>query len=168
MKDTLAARHAQWQELQLLEPPFFIKNGVVPPLSEYKKKGQSNATKAGVGDVVQGVPGCTGQYVGRARVILDPTEPGDLEPGDVLIAPNTDPAWTPLFMSCGAVVVNVGAAISHAISAAPRSPRSASSDASASACAARRPELASCWGSLSTASCSFFVVFFVVVEIKMS
>ena len=115
MKDTLAARHAQWQELQLLEPPFFIKNGVVPPLSEYKKKGQSNATKADVGDVVQGVPGCTGQYVGRARVILDPTEPGDLEPGDVLIAPNTDPAWTPLFMSCGAVVVNVGAAISHAI-----------------------------------------------------
>jgi pyruvate,water dikinase len=115
MKDTLAARHAQWQELQLLEPPFFIKNGVVPPLSEYKKKGQSNAAKAVVGDVVQGVPGCTGQYVGRARVILDPTEPGDLEPGDVLIAPNTDPAWTPLFMSCGAGVVNVGAAISHAI-----------------------------------------------------
>ena len=115
MKDTLAARHAQWQELQLLEPPFFIKNGIVPPLSEYKKKGQSNAAKAGVGEVVQGVPGCTGQYVGRARVILDPTEPGDLEPGDVLIAPNTDPAWTPLFMSCGAVVVNVGAAISHAI-----------------------------------------------------
>ncbi|MDA2966372.1 MAG: PEP-utilizing enzyme [Actinomycetota bacterium] len=115
MKDTLAARHAQWQELQLLEPPFFIKNGIVPPLSEYKKKGQSNAAKAVVGDVVQGVPGCTGQYVGRARVILDPTEPGDLEPGDVLIAPNTDPAWTPLFMSCGAVVVNVGAAISHAI-----------------------------------------------------
>ena len=115
MKDTLAERHAQWQELQLLEPPFFIKNGVVPPLSEYKKKGQSSAAKAGVGEVVQGVPGCTGQYVGRARVILDPTEPGDLEPGDVLIAPNTDPAWTPLFMSCGAVVVNVGAAISHAI-----------------------------------------------------
>jgi pyruvate,water dikinase len=115
MTDTLAARYAQWQELQLLEPPFFIKNGIVPPLSEYKKKGQSNAAKAVVGEVVQGVPGCTGQYVGRARVILDPTEPGDLEPGDVLIAPNTDPAWTPLFMSCGAVVVNVGAAISHAI-----------------------------------------------------
>ena len=38
-----------------------------------------------------------------------------IEPGDVLVAPNTDPAWTPLFMACGAVVVNVGAAISHAI-----------------------------------------------------
>ncbi len=53
--------------------------------------------------------------MGRARVILDPSDPRELEPGDVLIAPNTDPAWTPLFMACGAVVVNVGAAISHAI-----------------------------------------------------
>ena len=111
----LAERYVQWQQLQALEPPFFIKNGVVPPLSSYAKKGESSVAKAGAGDTVQGVPGCPGKYVGRARVILDPTEPGDLEPGDVLIAPNTDPAWTPLFMPCGAVVVNVGAAISHAI-----------------------------------------------------
>lgn len=112
---TLADRHAQWLHIQTLEPPFFIKNGVVPPLGSYPNKGTSTATVARVGDVVQGVPGCTGKYVGRARVILDPTAPGDLEPGDVLVAPNTDPAWTPLFMTCGAVVVNVGAAISHAI-----------------------------------------------------
>lgn len=112
---TLADRHAEWQQIQTLEPPFFIKNGVVPPLTSYAKKGTSTAARASVGDVVQGVPGCPGSYVGRARVILDPTDPRDLEPGDVLVAPNTDPAWTPLFMACGAVVVNVGAAISHAI-----------------------------------------------------
>jgi pyruvate,water dikinase len=115
MKATLAERHARWEHLQTLEPPFFIKNGVVPPLSSYSKKGTSSAARAAAGEVVQGVPGCPGRYRGRARVILDPTEPGDLEPGDVLVAPNTDPAWTPLFMTCGAVVVNVGAAISHAI-----------------------------------------------------
>ena len=112
---TLASRYADWQQLQTLEPPFFIKNGVVPPLSKYAKKGVSDAARAVDGDVVQGVPGCPGSYVGRARVILDPSDPRDLEPGDVLVAPNTDPAWTPLFMACGAVVVNVGAAISHAI-----------------------------------------------------
>ena len=112
---TLASRYADWQRLQTLEPPFFIKNGVVPPLSKYAKKGVSDAARAVAGDVVQGVPGCPGSYVGRARVILDPSDPRDLEPGDVLVAPNTDPAWTPLFMACGAVVVNVGAAISHAI-----------------------------------------------------
>lgn len=112
---TLNERFGQWLAIQELEPPFFIKNGVVPPLDSYQKKGTSTATRARAGEIVQGVPGCTGRYVGRARVILDPTEPGNLEPGDVLIAPNTDPAWTPLFMTCGAVVVNVGAAISHAI-----------------------------------------------------
>lgn len=115
MTATLADRYAGWLHLQTLEPPFFIKNGVVPPLGQYAKKGAATAARAGIGDVVQGVPGCPGHYVGRARVVLDPTDPGDLQPGDVLVAPNTDPAWTPLFMACGAVVVNVGAAISHAI-----------------------------------------------------
>lgn len=113
--ETLAERYVVWQAIQGLEPPFFIRDGVVPPMGEWAKKGETSAVVAGVGDVVQGVPGCPGVYLGRARVILDPSDPRELEPGDVLIAPNTDPAWTPLFMACGAVVVNVGAAISHAI-----------------------------------------------------
>lgn len=112
---TLAARNKQWEHLQTLEPPFFIKNGIVPPLSEYPKKGTSSAIKGKPGESIQGVAGCPGNFIGRARVILDAAEPGDLQPGDVMIAPNTDPAWTPLFMSCGAVVVNVGGQISHAI-----------------------------------------------------
>ena len=48
-------------------------------------------------------------------MILDPTDPSELEPGDILIAPNTDPAWTPLFVPAGGVVVDVGALNSHAI-----------------------------------------------------
>jgi phosphoenolpyruvate synthase/pyruvate phosphate dikinase len=87
----------------------------VPPLSQYRHKGESDAKPAGLGDVVQGVPGCPGHFTGRARVVTDPGDPGDLEPGDVLVAPLTDPAWTPLFMAVGAVVVNVGGQISHAI-----------------------------------------------------
>lgn len=114
-KELLADRYRIWKEIQELEPPFIIRDGVVPPLGQWPKKGSSRAAKASAGDTVQGVPGCPGNYVGRARVILDPADPRDLEPGEVLIAPNTDPAWTPLFMACGAVVVNVGAAISHAI-----------------------------------------------------
>ena len=38
-----------------------------------------------------------------------------LEEGDVLVAPNTDPAWTPLFIPAAAVIVNVGAAGSHSM-----------------------------------------------------
>ena len=46
---------------------------------------------------------------------LDAADPVDLEPGDVLVAPMTDPAWTPLFVPAGGVVVDVGAPLSHAI-----------------------------------------------------
>lgn len=42
-------------------------------------------------------------------------DPGDLEPGDVLVAPVTDPGWASLFMAASAVVVEVGGQISHAI-----------------------------------------------------
>lgn len=52
---------------------------------------------------------------GVARVILDPIDPTALEAGDILIAPITDPSWTPLFVSAGGVVVDVGAAQSHAM-----------------------------------------------------
>ena len=61
----LADRYRDWQHLQTLEPPFFIKNGVVPPLGSYAKKGETSAVAAGAGDTVQGVPGCTGSYVGQ-------------------------------------------------------------------------------------------------------
>ena len=114
-RPTLADRFAQWRELWELEPPFFIVDGKVPPLSTWPRKGSSHAMKLAVGESIQGVPGCPGVVKARARVILDPTDPGALEPGDVLVAPSTDPAWTPLFMPASAVVVNVGGQISHSI-----------------------------------------------------
>ena len=67
------------------------------------------------GDVLEGKSGCAGVARGRVRVVLDPMEAVDLEPGEVLVAPITDPAWTPLFMPAAAVVVNVGALMSHAV-----------------------------------------------------
>lgn len=114
-KPKLAERYAGWLELWELEPPFFIKDGKVPPLTEWPKKAEAALDPGKAGDVLQGVPGCPGVARGRARVLLDPTDPSALEPGDVLVAPQTDPAWTPLFMSASAVVVNVGGQISHAI-----------------------------------------------------
>ena len=47
--------------------------------------------------------------------MLDPSDPTALEPGDVLVAPITDPSWTPLFVPAAAVVVDVGALQSHAV-----------------------------------------------------
>ena len=47
--------------------------------------------------------------------MLHPSDPAGLEPGDVLVAPITDPSWTPLFVPAAAVVVDVGAQVSHAV-----------------------------------------------------
>ena len=83
--------------------------------SEWRRRGSTPVEVAGAGDALVGIPGCPGEYTGRARVILSPDDPHALEPGDVLVAPITDPAWTPLFVPAGAVVVDVGAQISHAV-----------------------------------------------------
>lgn len=53
-----------------------------------------------------------GVYEGTARVITKASEP--IEPGDILVARSTDPAWTPLFLTAGAIVVEEGGPLSHA------------------------------------------------------
>ena len=96
------------------QEPFVIV-GEAEPLSSWAERDAVTVESVGSGDSIQGMPGCPGISEGRARVILDSHDPTALEPGDVLIAPLTDPSWTPLFVPAAGVVVDVGAALSHAI-----------------------------------------------------
>ena len=66
------------------------------------------------GDDLRGVGASPGRAEGAARIILDPASFGQLRPGEVLIAPATGPAWTPLFRTAAAVVTETGATMSHA------------------------------------------------------
>jgi rifampicin phosphotransferase len=114
-KETICQRERDYLELFDYEPPFII-NGVVPPLSTWaRRSGASAVAQVASGDVLTGIAGCPGVATGIARVILDPSDPFALEPGDILVAPHTDPAWTPLFVPAAAVVVDVGAQITHAV-----------------------------------------------------
>ena len=54
----------------------------------------------------------SGVYTGIARVILDPYD-ADLAPGDVLVCSTTDPGWAPIMMLAGAIVLDMGSALSH-------------------------------------------------------
>ena len=115
-RGTLEQRAADYEALWDLEPPFIIRDGIVPPLSEWERRTEAPAKEqAGVGSEIVGVSGSPGMARGTARVVLDPGDPTALEPGDILVAPYTDPSWTPLFMTAGGVVVNVGGQISHAV-----------------------------------------------------
>lgn len=66
------------------------------------------------GAEMKGVPASGGVARGRARVILDERDFHRLEPGEVLVCPYSNPAWTPLFISAAAVVSETGGAASHA------------------------------------------------------
>jgi len=109
----IAERAELHERLSGLVPPFIV-DAVVPELSTWEPIATGGDTLAS-GATMQGIAGCPGVARGRARVVLDPGEPGDLGPGDVLVAPITDPSWTPLFLAAEAVVVDVGATMSHAV-----------------------------------------------------
>jgi len=64
--------------------------------------------------IVSGVPASAGRATGSVRVIRQPDEFADLQPGEILVAPLTSPAWTPLFNRAAAVVTDVGSAAAHA------------------------------------------------------
>jgi rifampicin phosphotransferase len=112
--DEIRARRAEYQHLQELVPPFIFVGRTDGP-ETWTRRDAAVADMLVAGDVLAGLPGCPGSAEGIARVILDSNDPTALEPGDILIAPITDPSWTPLFVPAAGVVVDVGAALSHAI-----------------------------------------------------
>jgi phosphohistidine swiveling domain-containing protein len=61
---------------------------------------------------MSGSPASAGWVTARARVILDPVG-ARLEPGEILVAPSTDPGWTPLFLTAGGLVMEMGGPNSH-------------------------------------------------------
>src|SRR5260370_5495844 len=100
-------------ERAVLEPPFFFK-GQQPAVGTWTRR-DVEVPSVTVGTTLTGIAGCPGVAKGRARVVLDPLDARGLGPGEVLVAPITDPSWTPLFVPAAGVVVDVGAQMSHAV-----------------------------------------------------
>lgn len=59
-----------------------------------------------------GTPASAGSVTAKARVVLDPVG-AHLEPGEILVCPSTDPGWTPLFLTAGGLVMEMGGPNSH-------------------------------------------------------
>ena len=64
------------------------------------------------GDVITGSPVSPGVVEGIVHVVLDPRGT-QLAPGEILVCPGTDPAWTPLFMAAGGLITEVGGMMTH-------------------------------------------------------
>jgi rifampicin phosphotransferase len=110
--DMIAERRVQREYRQARIPPFWFEGEISDPSTWPLRN--SVPTGEPMPTVLRGIGVCHGIAEGRARVVLDPADPRGLEPDEILVAPITDPAWTPLFLGAAAVVVEVGAQQSHA------------------------------------------------------
>ena len=75
----------------------------------YAGMGAGAADEAGA---LIGSPVSPGVVEGVVRVVFDPRT-ARLAPGEILVCPGTDPAWTPLFLSAGGLVMEVGGLMTH-------------------------------------------------------
>jgi pyruvate,water dikinase len=62
--------------------------------------------------VLVGSPVSPGVAEGLVRVVFDPHQT-QLSPGEILVCPGTDPAWTPLFLAAAGLVMEVGGLMTH-------------------------------------------------------
>ncbi len=64
-------------------------------------------------DVLCGVPVSPGTHEGRVRILGTPEAGRELQSGEILVTTGTNPAWTPLFLKIGALIMECGGPISH-------------------------------------------------------
>ena len=107
-------RRMRRDEQARLVPPLVV--GRLNPLLKKLYDGVGGTLGAAPSEdaVVSGTPASPGRATGAVRVIRGPDPFDDLESGEILVAPLTAPAWTPLFHRAVAVVTDVGSGASHA------------------------------------------------------
>lgn len=99
-------RKAKWEANLKLAPPFIVRSDGKPVTLLHP---ESQATD----DILRGTAASSGKARGKARVILDPADGCAFDKGEILVAPFTDPGWTPLFLTAKAVVMEVGGVMCH-------------------------------------------------------
>lgn len=109
LRESVSERRATFaRELGRRHVPLVLLSDGTEPAAQPQET-QSTAPSAGM---LQGTPASPGIVTAPARVILDPHD-AHLSPGEILVAPSTDPGWTPLFLKASGLVMEVGGAMAH-------------------------------------------------------
>ena len=94
-------------------PRVLLSDGTEPAPPQFQNVGGPALGVGGGRDgVLRGAPASAGVISGPAKVMLDPFG-GHLAEGEILVAPSTDPGWTPLFLTASGLVMEMGGAMSH-------------------------------------------------------
>jgi rifampicin phosphotransferase len=103
--DLIRERKAAFRSYETLTPPRVLTSDGEVIVGTYRR----NDVPAGA---LVGLPVSAGTIEGRARVILDIAD-ADLQKGDILVTAYTDPSWTPVFVTIGGLVTEVGGEMTH-------------------------------------------------------
>ena len=115
LEEIIKERKLTWEKQKLLSPPDVL--GKLSPflikiMGKYETLMGSNIEKND--NNIYGMPASPGKVVGLARVILNPSEFHSLQKGEILIAPQTGPAWTSLFTLASGIITDTGSILAHA------------------------------------------------------
>lgn len=102
-------REEKWRAALKLNAPVML-----PEKNTWSKLVHDDEVQQKDGKVVlKGIGTSSGVVTAPARVLFGPDDFGKMQPGDVLVAVTTTPAWTPLFTLASAVVTDIGGPLSH-------------------------------------------------------
>jgi pyruvate,water dikinase len=110
LRPIAAARKAELDRYRQLRMPLLMKEADLPRL--LRTAGVSGG--ADTDGALTGHPVSAGRVEAEVVVIRDPADFGRMKRGAILVAPATDPSWTPLFTLAAGVIVEVGGVLSHA------------------------------------------------------
>ncbi len=105
-QDVVRGRRASYDDelSRKYVPRVLLSDGTMPVADEQEEDAD--------GAILRGTPASAGRVSSKARVILNPLG-AHLEPGEILVAPSTDPGWTPLFLTAAGLVMEMGGPMSH-------------------------------------------------------
>jgi pyruvate,water dikinase len=94
-------------------PLVLLSDGTEPDIiSALQTSEAGQVDEEATGKLLRGTPASPGRVTAQARIIHDPVG-AHLAAGEILVAPSTDPGWTPLFLTAGGLVMEMGGAMSH-------------------------------------------------------
>jgi pyruvate,water dikinase len=105
VRPLVAERRLAHERHKKLTPPRLLTSEGESPVVELSREDLPEGALAGS-------PASAGDVVGTARVITDPARQV-LHKGEILVAPFTDPGWTPLFINASGLVMEVGGLMTH-------------------------------------------------------
>jgi len=110
LADQVEQRKQLWRGERRATPPQLLPKG---GWGDMFRNWMPAASEEQTGDVIKGIAGSAGTITAPARVLGGPEDFGQMQPGDVLVASITTPAWTSLFAMASGVVTDVGGPLSH-------------------------------------------------------